>query len=367
MSATNKPKFYDQIDGLRCFCVIGVLMQHFIDPRYTKFLYTANIGVDLFFVISGFLITEILIHMKKDHTVGRALYVFYSRRILRIFPLYYLYWFLLVVFFYSDIRDSLAWGLLYIFNFYAIGHNNVPIAGHLWSLAVEEQFYLAWPLILMVTPLKWLKTCIVSLLVLSVVFLMLKFQPGTYEYTYHHTFSCSVSLLTGALLAYLKVHTPQNVVRILPKLWWTPLFGLLGSLALCYLVQRHTLQEGYLIFIRFFVCLAGFYLIGKMALAPFKGLAGKIFLNKFARQIGRISYGVYIYHMIVFVALAPFMDKLFTRMFSLSLFSKGVFRYIKYNPSLFKMPVFAVAVILVAWLSYVIYEVKFLRLKRLFQ
>lgn len=366
-TSSTKIKFYDQIDGLRCFCVLGVLAQHFIDPRYTKFFYTANIGVDLFFVISGFLITEILINLKQSHTTKRALYVFYSRRILRIFPLYYLYWAILITFFYSQVKHALFWGLFYAYNFYAIGHNNIEVAGHLWSLAVEEQFYIAWPLIVMVTPIKKLKAIIITLLLLSMAFLLLNFSSNSYELTYHHTFSCAISLLTGALLAYLKTEDPQQLIKLLPKLSWMPLLGFLGSLALCVLVAKNRLGEGYLIFIRFFVCLAGFYLIGRMALKPFKSIPGKIFYSKIARGIGRISYGMYVYHMLVFVVLAPYINAAFTKLFQSSLFNNKLLSYIKYNPSFFKMPVYALFVIALAWLSYILFEMRFLRLKRLFQ
>ena len=364
---STQPKFYDQIDGLRCFCVLGVLAQHYIHPGITKFFYTANVGVDLFFVISGFLITEILIKLKQSHKTSSALYVFYSRRILRIFPLYYLYWAILAIFFFSQIKDSLTWGLLYVYNFYAIGHNNIMLAGHLWSLAVEEQFYIVWPLVVMITPVKRLLPVIVSLLTLSLVFLLYKFTPDSYDFTYHNTLTCAVSLLTGGLLAYLKTQNPLVVQNALKKLSWTPVIAFLGTLALCVLVAKHRLGEGYLIFIRLFVCLAGFYIIGRMAVQPFKGTWGKLFLSKTARNIGKISYGIYVYHMLVFYLMAPLVNDAFGRLTSLSIFDNRLLSYIKYNPSIFEMPVYSIAVIGLAWVSYKLFELPFLKLKRFFQ
>jgi peptidoglycan/LPS O-acetylase OafA/YrhL len=367
MSQPKPANFYSQIDGLRCFCVIGVLMQHFIDPRYTRFFYTADIGVDLFFVISGFLITEILIKMKQKQSAKRTLYVFYTRRILRIFPLYYLYWFLLFLFFYDKVRDSITWGMLYIYNFYSIGHDNIQVSGHLWSLGVEEQFYMIWPLILMLLPFKRIRIGIIVLLLLAVAFLLYNFSPNSYAITYFHTLSCSVSLLTGALLAYLKLFHTETLKRYLPYLSWTVPVALLGTLAICTLVAIHKLGEGYLILFRFFVCIAGFYLIGRMSLNPFTGFWGRVLDNKWAKKIGQISYGIYIYHMLVFIVVAPYVNAAFTKLTEFAIFETRFLRYIKYNPSFIKMPVYALLVIIVAWLSYVIYEMRFLKLKRLFQ
>ncbi|HVG42342.1 MAG TPA: acyltransferase [Chitinophagaceae bacterium] len=364
---TTTAKFYDQIDGLRCFCVLGVLLQHFVSHDITKYLYTANIGVDLFFLISGFLITEILINLKLKNTVGQALKIFYSRRILRIFPLYYLYWAILLLFFYNQVKGTVGWGLLYAYNFYNINNTEIPMAGHLWSLAVEEQFYMVWPLVLLLVPYKNLKMCLIGLLSASLIFLLFYFNPKTYQFTYYHTFACSVSLLSGALLAYLKKEHTQKLLNFLPKLSWTPLLGLIGSLAICYLVSKQTIGQGYLIFMRLFVCVAGFYVVGRMALKPFKGFAGKVFVNKAALFIGRISYGIYIYHLMVFLLLAPFINKAFEVIFNSSIFDNKILKYVKYNDTLFKFPVYTLIVIIVAAISYYLFEKRFLKLKKYFE
>ena len=365
--AGNGAKFYDQIDGLRCLCVLGVLFQHFIDPRVAKYFYSANIGVDLFFLVSGFLITEILINLKLKYPVGHALKVFYTRRILRIFPLYYLYWAILILFFYSQVKGSVTWGLLYAYNFYNIGHDEIPVAGHLWSLAVEEQFYMVWPLVLMVVPYKYFKTCVLALLSGSLLFLLFYFNPASYHYTYFHTFACSVSLLTGALLAYLKKEHAQKLLQILPKLSLFPLLGLAGTFALCYLVAKQYLGSGYLILIRLLVCVAGFYLVGRMAIKPFKGISGRFLLNPVVRYIGRISYGIYIYHLLVFFTLYPYINSAFAKIFESSFFDSGIIKYIKYNNTFLKMPVYTIIVIGLASLSYYLFEKRFLKLKNLFQ
>jgi peptidoglycan/LPS O-acetylase OafA/YrhL len=173
--------------------------------------------------------------------------------------------------------------------------------------------------------------------------------------------------LSGALLAYLKKEHQQKLVSFLPKLSWTPLFGLLGSLAICYLVSKQTIGQGYLIFMRLLVCVAGFYLVGRMALNPFKGFTGKVFVNKAAQFIGRISYGIYIYHLMVFFLMAPFINKAFGVIFESSIFDNNILKYIKYNDSLIKFPVFTLIVIGVAAVSYYLFEKRFLKMKKFFE
>jgi peptidoglycan/LPS O-acetylase OafA/YrhL len=208
---------------------------------------------------------------------------------------------------------------------------------------------------------------ILCLLALSFSFLLLKFQPDSYAFTYNHTLTCAVSLLTGALLANLKTESPKQITQFLRNLTWAPWVALAGCLALCYLVQNKTLGEGYLIFIRPFICIGGFYLIGRMALKPFKGISGKIFMNKYIRGVGKISYGVYMYHMLVFVLFAPYLNQAFGWVVSHSLFDNSVLKYVKYNPSLFLLPVLAAIVIAVSWLSYRLFELPFLKMKKAFQ
>ena len=113
------------------------------------------IGVWIFFVLSGFLITRILFTSRHDaaRDSRRALSNFYVRRFLRIFPLYY---FVLLVAFATSaaFRNDWYWYAAYLQNFRMIFNNGQTyiFATHLWSLAVEEQFYVVWPLIALFAP-----------------------------------------------------------------------------------------------------------------------------------------------------------------------------------------------------------------------
>jgi peptidoglycan/LPS O-acetylase OafA/YrhL len=153
------------LDGVRGLAILGVLLFHFIAPTNPKgpidhaitslFSYGA-LGVDLFFILSGFLITGILYDSRADPCYFRN---FYMRRVLRIFPLYY--GVLIIVFFVvpaipalhgseiAGLRSHQAWAWLYGVNIYLAIHGGWVLSyiTHFWSLAIEEQFYLVWPLV----------------------------------------------------------------------------------------------------------------------------------------------------------------------------------------------------------------------------
>jgi peptidoglycan/LPS O-acetylase OafA/YrhL len=158
------PERVPALDGLRGCAALFVLLFHFtlqLDDAgglstaalKTIFLFGWS-GVDLFFVLSGFLITGLLIGAKGSSNYFR---VFYARRMLRILPLYYFALLLLFAVpvvirlpatsgFTTALRDQ-AWFWFYLQNFHSLGPRFAGLSGPLWSLAIEEQFYLVWPLV----------------------------------------------------------------------------------------------------------------------------------------------------------------------------------------------------------------------------
>ncbi|OCB76563.1 acyltransferase family protein [Flavobacterium crassostreae] len=163
MDKINKPIFLSGLNGLRTIAAIGVLLSHinlslqnfgvktislfgFNEKGIQKSWVLGEHGVTMFFVLSGFLITFLLL---KEYEKTGAIRIkdFYIRRALRIWPLYYLYIFLVLITIFSFFKFD--FNLLLYLTFFAnipfINNATYPAMGHLWSISVEEQFYLFWP------------------------------------------------------------------------------------------------------------------------------------------------------------------------------------------------------------------------------
>jgi peptidoglycan/LPS O-acetylase OafA/YrhL len=162
------------LDGYRALAVLLVLLFHarIGDPPHA-FLEVGWIGVQLFFVLSGFLISGLLLR-SKNQPLGPYLRAFYGRRFLRIAPLYYGYISLLLAAVLLTHRETpttsqFLFAATYTYNFFHASSHFVPsmTMTHLWSLAVEEQFYFVWPLVLYFCPERWLKRFLVFLVVMG--------------------------------------------------------------------------------------------------------------------------------------------------------------------------------------------------------
>lgn len=145
-------KYMPQLDGLRAFAVASVIISHYIPHQYHFGIPFGTIGVQLFFVLSGFLITNILLSYRKLSR-RNAFKRFYARRTLRIFPLYYTALTLGFIFGTTTLRNDPLWHIFYGSNILYFCDNDWPGTGsHFWSLSVEEQFYLLWPALILLIP-----------------------------------------------------------------------------------------------------------------------------------------------------------------------------------------------------------------------
>lgn len=243
------------LDGLRGIAILAVMLFHFrwifdsgsdaISRGLSAGLSFGWMGVDLFFALSGFLITGILLETRDSSSYFRA---FYGRRSLRIFPLFYLT--LLLVLGAGPVI-SRAWGhqnlwghinplwyLLYAANWQPGFHGLMdPMVGHFWSLCVEEQFYLVWPMLVWLTPPRWLPRLALLLAVFSLLLRFVLLQSGGGgEGVYRMTLTRMDGLALGSWVAianrdpemrqwlHARVHT----------LLWMSLAGIVGTI----LVQR---------------------------------------------------------------------------------------------------------------------------------
>ncbi len=290
-----------QLDGLRAVAVGGVVVQHGVGlvhlwPGDRGFA-LGSAGVRLFFVLSGFLITGILLSARSQAdayggsrlTVWRA---FYCRRGLRIFPLAYVALFTAWV---AGVPAMLAHPWFYLT--YSSNYLNVHAGfqheslDHFWSLAVEEQFYIVWPLLLLASPKRWLPVTMAAVAVLSCFARAEFLDNGEALSAYILTPSRLDALAVGGLLAWWQARRPDRTIatvivlcfaavcaRAAPTLFPDALIGLaLPELA--------------------YVLLSAALVI--WAARGIGGVVGWILSAKPAVFIGTISYGIYVYHMVI--------------------------------------------------------------------
>ena len=289
------------IDGLRTVAVFLVVFYHL------GFRVNGGLGVLIFFVISGFLITWLL--LKEESRWGTvSLRLFYWRRTLRIFPAFYVYWVLVVVGFsllgkHVDKPQAIA-SLLYVNNYYqAIVGDPDTALSHTWSLGIEEQFYLLWPALFIA--LGWRHKRIRGLIgaigliwaYRLVMVLVFRVYQG---YVYEAWDMRADHLLIGCLLATLLYNgSSSKLFRILgakpAMLWLTILLLALSS------QMPHLVAWRYRDLVGFIVDPVLTAVLITQAMAFWNSSGG--WLNwSWMRWLGRLSYSIYLYQQIT---LAP--------------------------------------------------------------
>jgi peptidoglycan/LPS O-acetylase OafA/YrhL len=298
----SRPDYLPQIDALRAFSVIAVVYQHYGNPAVNQVLRPGIFGVRLFFVISGFLITGILLRARLQAAVAHTtrssvLRAFYARRFLRIFPAYYFTLFGAAALALPTVRESFVWHVSYMSNYYyaRLGIWEGPVS-HFWSLAVEEQFYLIWPFVILFTPRRYLLGVLISTLFVGPLtrFWLITSTANTVTMSVPLP-SCVDSLGSGAILAWIWQADPVVAprARSLPKLaLW---FGVVGGAAL---LGLHLLDTGWRIRLALTDTAGALMFVGIVDFTA-RGVPGRLGRILEARPIvyiGTISYGVYLYH-----------------------------------------------------------------------
>jgi peptidoglycan/LPS O-acetylase OafA/YrhL len=292
-------KRFVELDALRAFAVLLVIWVHStnIDIGLTGYH-----GVLLFFVISGFLITGILLDARAAATQSSNSYLavlraFYVRRFLRIFPIYYAVLFLAVAVGAARVRAALGWHLAYLSNWYFCyrGELDLSHAGHLWSLAVEEQFYLLWPWFAILLPAAALPWAIGVMILTGPVSRFAAVTAGFNDIAVWYTTPTVLDALgLGCLLAYLWRHTKcvDRVVR------WALLCGVLG-VGLQLAITRLKVPGPFIAAINTLgwpvICM---WLVHRAAWG-INGVVGRVLRSRPLVYLGTISYGVYLIHFFV--------------------------------------------------------------------
>lgn len=362
-------KHIDSLDGVRGVAISMVLITHLLasnsrtGSRIMDFILGVRgagwVGVDLFFSLSGFLITGILFDTLRTNHYFKN---FYARRFLRIFPLYYgVLLILFIVLHPIHLSECRQFFLLVVYLqntplwFNGIQTTVAHPAGHLWSLAVEEQFYLVWPVLIFFIrdrrKLLW-TAAILALMAPATRFFLLA-HGGSFKDTYTLTICRADSLLAGAWLALMvRGKLRDTVLRYAAPVFW------LAVLA-CFIIglragtfdwesSRAINSYGYSI-----IAIASTSLIA-MALRP-GSITAKTMRANALRFLGKYSYGIYVYHQIIFILVVWL--------------CKGFLEHHIHSKSLYHIALM-ICVLLVtiplAMMSYHFYEQPFLRLKRYF-
>jgi peptidoglycan/LPS O-acetylase OafA/YrhL len=286
------------LNGIRAIAVFFVIISHrFPEDHILRTFPLGQYGVDVFFVLSGFLISRGLFNQLITKNVSvkssfEILKIFFINRALRIFPIYYL----LLLFLYltkgiigNNFGENISWYLFYCANYLMYSQDKWygPLA-HLWSLSVEEQFYIFFPILLLFVFRNRVLLFLTILVTIGTFYPF--FLSGMKSIL---TLSCINAFGIGGLFAYVEIYKPHFIQRFYK-------YTLFLSLPILFLIIIHNLYSTIPFFSeRLAVSIFAIYIITLCYLKPNSFVVDKILNNKFLNFVGIISYGIYLYHNIV--------------------------------------------------------------------
>lgn len=370
-------KHFPELDGIRGLAIVGVLCSHgaglsgLFDGSHNsladKCLRYAFVplwgGVDLFFVLSGFLITGILLRTKTSESYFSS---FYARRILRIFPIYYLVLTLSLIGshvsagFASQLPTSAPWKFayfLYVQNWPIFWHGEKMMTGFwgvYWSLAVEEQFYLVWPLVVWLLPEKtiaWI--CYIGVACALPLRIFLSFHYfGTSFGLAQITSSRVDGLFLGAACAIHMFRHRKNV-----PMRWIIASSSVGLAIMGYIAAFHHRE---LVGVQNWMTtlgITGFAFLSSALVAVsryhIKSINHVLTLG-WLQAAGKYSYGMYVYHLFIFLPIRALGNHV------------GLWQRLNFPERILTLLSEMIVVFLIAKISYDLFESRFLLLKRYF-
>lgn len=359
------------LDGVRGMAILSVLCFHtlrvsgdgmLLVPAWRFFQESSWCGVDLFFVLSGFLITGILLDSRDYKGYFKN---FYLRRALRIMPLYYATLLSALVIvplllgpsklpdLYSKLLANQVWLWLYLQNFFqSQGAHQLPGFGHFWTLAVEEQFYWVWPLVVYFANRKWLLRICLTICVCEPLLRLILLETGTGTWALRElTFTRADTLLWGAIGAILARDAALRTryLRVMH----------LAACVAAFTVVVMALYSGFLRYDGRDTVIAGYSALGLLfgvfvlSCAMSQGILARIVSAPLLQWFGKYSYSIYIVHPIALLVYGATVSPNLI----LGRFPAALVRFVTVTS-------FSA---LFAWLSWMLLESRFLVLKRNFE
>ncbi len=334
--------YFVALDGMRGLFFLCILTLHVLEvwnhlplppqlriPR--MLIHWSWMAVDMFFVLSGFLITGLLMRMRG---VRYAIRTFYFRRALRIFPPYYLL--LAAVFTWMVVEaGTLAPALeparlsywVYLQNLFIAmqGWDSFRPLSHLWSLAVEEQFYLLWPLLVLMLPMRQLRWILIGMLVLATLLRAYMVATGdSYLPVYVLLFTRLDDLAAGSLLA-LAAATPAGRATLARWSPWAVVVGFAVAFAIAVLRGKYWLADPVVqVFGYSANIVIGAGLIAMMAFRERSFGLRVLFSSPALVWLGIRSYAAYLFHWPIAIALQRWIEPLQPDLFVATLLTWGL-------------------------------------------
>jgi peptidoglycan/LPS O-acetylase OafA/YrhL len=304
-----KSTYQPHLDGLRALAILGILFEHF-DMQLPALFRCGPLSVRFFFVLTGYFITLSLWRVRGEMADSSEGFLplgrYYLARLLRTGPPFYLSLVLGAVFGIEEVRTNFFWLATFQANNYIAWLGYWPDAiSHYWSLAVQEQFYFLWPLVVLTLPRRWFLPTMAAFILFGLGFRIACILTNATTITRWVTlFGCVDSFAVGALVAYLRES------KILEKMWQskTLLFAMPLAACGCFFLGRAlmTLPEGN-------VWLALVESVDAVFLAWILAASLTGMNQRYARMLswtplvylGKISYGIYVYHVFIIVLVSP--------------------------------------------------------------
>jgi peptidoglycan/LPS O-acetylase OafA/YrhL len=296
-------RYQPQFDGLRALAVLTVMVDHFSAdvPNFPlpDWIHLGATGVRLFLVLSGYFITASLRRARDqietgDLSTGTALRAFYWRRFLRISPAYFVFAAIALILGLGTIRENWGWVFTGTVNWMIAWRNAWPLTvAHLWSICVQEQFYLFWPLLILFLPRKWMMQIIIAVALAGIAF-----RVGCVIFSvpliarWVLPFGSLDSLAAGAALGWFGGRLKQT------RGGWLIAAICLLMLTLAAIWRNGDATQMKSVLVEPLEAGAFVILVARTA-TGFDGWVGRFLELPGLVCGGRISYGLYIYHILV--------------------------------------------------------------------